>query len=247
MNRCYTYRPQGALAQSGKRPAKPAQKGKTLFGVLSLFFSIAAIAVLIAGGFFSLRDLKSNNTTNQKAAKLVYEANHNINHSVPSTIAPTKSTFDSYTVGASQPRYIFIPKLGVQAIVRPLGLTDSGQLEAPYNVYDTGWFSSSAKPGQPGAMVVDGHVSSWTTHGVFYGLKTLGAGDSIKVERGDSSQVEYKVVKTITYDANYVDMQAVLSPVDKSKPGLNLITCTGTVAPGTSEFNKRIVVFAAQE
>jgi len=247
MSKYYAYRP-GTIPNRPSKPlARSAKKSRSLFGFLSLIFGVAAVGVLIAGGIFSLHDLKSNNAANQKAAKLVYDANHNINHSVPSTIQPTKSTFDSYTVAAGQPRYIFIPKLGVQAIVRPLGLTDNGQLEAPYNVYDTGWFTGSSKPGQAGATVMDGHVSSWTTHGVFYGLKNLVAGDNIKVERGDSSQVDYKVVKITTYDANYVDMTAVLNPVNPVKPGLNLITCSGTVAPGTSEFNKRIVVFASQE
>jgi len=37
-----------------------------------------------------------------------------------------------------------------------------------------------------------------------------------------------------------------LSPIDPTKPGLNLISCTGDVISGTSKFNERIIVFATQ-
>jgi hypothetical protein len=39
-------------------------------------------------------------------------------------------------------------------------------------------------------------------------------------------------------------MAAVLRPVAGSSQGLNLITCAGSVKPGTNEFDKRQVVFA---
>ena len=40
-------------------------------------------------------------------------------------------------------------------------------------------------------------------------------------------------------------MSQVLSPVNPTKPGLNLITCTGQVISGTSEFNERLVVYTS--
>jgi hypothetical protein len=41
-------------------------------------------------------------------------------------------------------------------------------------------------------------------------------------------------------------MAAAMSPVVKETPGLNLITCTGKVRSGTSEFDHRLVVFTKQ-
>jgi hypothetical protein len=38
-------------------------------------------------------------------------------------------------------------------------------------------------------------------------------------------------------------MQQVLSSVNPDQPGLNLMTCTGQVIKGTSQFNERLVVF----
>jgi hypothetical protein len=95
-------------------------------------------------------------------------------------------------------------------------------------------------------MLIDGHVSSWTSHGIFYGLKTLVAGDTIQIERGDGAILAYKVVKSQTYTTSKVDMAAALTPINPRKPGLNLITCTGNVMAGTNEFNQRVVVFAEQ-
>ena len=56
----------------------------------------------------------------------------------------------------------------------------------------------------------------------------------------------YKVIKTQTYDADNVDMAAVLAPVNPGTKALNLITCAGNVIKGTNQFDKRVVVYAQQ-
>jgi sortase (surface protein transpeptidase) len=219
---------------------------RTTVTLLSYILVAVASVLLLVGVGVSFHDWRANAAASQLAAKLVYNANHNINHAAPSTTKPVAKAFASYTVAANLPRYIFIPRLSVQAIVRPLGLTTGGQLATPDNVYDAGWYTNSAKPGQPGAMVIDGHVSSWTTNGVFYGLKTLQPGDLIAIERGDGTKLNYTVVKKQVYPYQQVDMSALLSPIAGGKPGLNLITCTGDVIKGTNSFTERIVIFAVE-
>jgi LPXTG-site transpeptidase (sortase) family protein len=90
-----------------------------------------------------------------------------------------------------------------------------------------------------------GHVSSWKANGVFYNLKKLQTGKRIIITRGDSQVFTYQVISSKTYPYNNVDMKAVLSPVDPSRPGLNLMTCTGNIIKGTNEFNERVVVFTS--
>ncbi len=165
---------------------------------------------------------------------------------VPSTVQPPSNDLSSYTVAPDKPRFISIGKIGVHARVLSLGLTADGALATPGNVFDAGWYNRSSLPGQPGAMVIDGHVSSWTTNGVFYDLKKLAAGDLVYIERGDGQKFTYKVVKAVLYDADTVDMQALTQPATAGKPGLNLITCAGKVKPGTSEFTQRLAVFTEQ-
>lgn len=206
---------------------------------------VLAVSLLLLGGARGLSDWVYDRAANQKAAQLIAAANNGTSHIAPSTTKPSQTAFEDYTVPALNPRYIYIPRLNITAIVRRLGTTPDNEIATPDNVYDAGWYQGSSRPGQPGAMIVDGHVSSWTTHGVFYGLDALRPGDDIHITRGNGSVVTYTVVKSMTYPADKVDMATVLTPVTKTRPGLSLITCTGDIIPGTNDFNKRIVVFAS--
>ncbi|HSX30136.1 MAG TPA: class F sortase [Candidatus Saccharimonadales bacterium] len=163
----------------------------------------------------------------------------------PSSIKPTAQAIADYTVPAASPKYITIPRIGVtNTRIITLGLTKSSQIAAPNNIHDTGWYNGSAKPGQEGAMFIYGHVSSWTANGAFHDLKKLKPGDRVAITRGDNTVYSYRVVSTEVYPYTQVDMNKVLSPIDPKTPGLNLMTCTGKIIKGTSEFSERLVVFA---
>lgn len=167
--------------------------------------------------------------------------------SQPTAKKPSKNDIDSYTVAPDLPRYIAIPAINVSKTrVLTLGLAKNNQIAVPDNIYDTGWYDGSAKPGQAGAMFIYGHVSSWQANGIFYNLRELKAGDAVNITRGDGKKFSYRVVSTRIYPYNHVDMHTVLAPVDPGTPGLNLMTCTGKVIKGTSEFNERLVVFTKQ-
>lgn len=169
------------------------------------------------------------------------------NLQMPKSVKPSQNEIDNYHVTPDLPRYIFIPSIGVaKTRVIKLGLEKNNQIASPDNIYDVGWYSGSAKPGQAGAVFMYGHVSSWTANGTFYNLKKLKQGDEIIILRGDGKTLTYQVRQLKIYPANSVDMQAALSPIDSSVQGLNLMTCTGKVIPGTSEFNQRLLVFASR-
>ncbi len=220
--------------------------GKVNSDLLVNIFVTIAIILLVTGLSIGVYDWHSNNVNGQRAATLINEANHNVNHTVPSTIKPTASELHNYTVAPTLPRYLIIPKLGVDASILPVGINVNGSLGTPDNVFNTAWYDKSSQPGQKGAMLIDGHISSWTTHGVFYGLNTLSPGDIIDVQGGNGAIFTYKVAKTQIYNSNNVNMGAALLPIDPTKPGLNLISCTGQVISGTSTFNERIIVFATE-
>lgn len=160
----------------------------------------------------------------------------------PSTEKPKPSEFDAYTVAPDLPRYLFIPKLSVKAMVKPVGLTQDNRIDAPKNAFDAGWYTGSSKPGQDGALFIDGHVSGGSVPGIFAHLKDLQPGDTLSLERGDGIQFNYKVLSKKEYDVNAVDMHTALSSAS-SRQGLNLITCTGAVMKGSNNYDKRLVVF----
>ncbi|MFI5270830.1 MAG: class F sortase [Candidatus Saccharimonadales bacterium] len=230
-------------------------KDKENVKALENIFTALAISLVFATIIFGFLQWQTDRVNTIIAEQAVAEANkHSSKSSVldsssnaaPSTTPIPAATFASYVVSPDLPRYISIPKLHVNARVLAVGVNSKGALDTPSNVFDTAWYKGSSLPGQPGAMLIDGHISSWTSHGVFYGLNQLNPGDVIQITRGDGQVFSYQVVKTQVYGANAVDMNSALSPVDPSKPGLNLISCSGNVIAGTSEFNKRIVIYATQ-
>lgn len=164
---------------------------------------------------------------------------------VPSEKKPSGTA--TYHTAPDIPRTLSIPKLDVNARVLRMGVLANGEVKTPNNVYDTGWFENSAKPGEQGAVFIDGHVHGPTVPGVFVGLKKLQAGDKITITTGDGRKFNYHVVKSQTYDKDNVDMGAALNTIVPGKPGLNLITCTGSFSTRSSEYDKRIVVFAVQD
>lgn len=217
---------------------------KTLFGMAVIVFSF--------GMAVSISTMQTNNKANSQVSALSAQADKQATTSdagdvaVPSTNKPNVNAYANYVVAPELARYIKIPKLGIDARVLQVGVKANGEIATPNNVHDTAWYSGSAKPGQPGATVINGHVSSWTSRGVFYNVKNLVAGDTIQIQKGDNAIVSYKVVKSQVYDADKVDMQAAIQPVTPGKSGLNLITCAGQVKKGTNEFTQRLVVFAEQ-
>ncbi|MFI5271197.1 MAG: class F sortase [Candidatus Saccharimonadales bacterium] len=220
------------------------KKAKTQVALLVL-----ALFIFTLGVATNIQTLKTNKEAKAQVASLsgkVQAGKSAGDVVVPSTVRPSNSAFQNYVVATDLARYLRIPKLNVTARVLQVGITTSGAINTPNNIYDTAWYTGSAKPGQPGATIIDGHISGWTTRGVFYALKNLSPGDSIQIVKGDGTLINYKVVRSQIYGSNNVDMQSAIKPVTPGKSGLNLISCTGSVLKGTSQYNQRIIVYAEQ-
>ncbi|MBQ6355131.1 class F sortase [Candidatus Saccharibacteria bacterium] len=137
---------------------------------------------------------------------------------------------DNYTVAKDHPRFLKISKLGIErSRVLPVSLSSSRQIETPNNIFDTGWYTDSGKPGAGGTGVYDGHNGGPTKTGVFKYLPNLAKGDSIIIERGDGRNFEYQVVENEQYpleEANSHMNSALVSPVP-GRESITLITCSG--------------------
>lgn len=240
---------EAVLLNSG--PTSSRQKKSWRANKAQVMFLSLAIASLLVGGYYTVIGIRSVKASKLEAANLTSIANKKSTSSSPtnaaglSTAKISASTLADYHVAPNMPRYLIIPKINVDARVLNVGVTANDEVGTPYDIYDTAWYNESALPGQNGAMLIDGHISSWTAHGVFYNLRSLVAGDIIQVERGDGTIFSYKVIKSQLYPANNVNMTAVLSPVISNQPGLNLMTCAGEVIPGSNNFSERLVVFAS--
>jgi LPXTG-site transpeptidase (sortase) family protein len=125
-------------------------------------------------------------------------------------------------------------------------MSANGQLGTPSNIYDTGWYTSSSKPGTAGATLIVGHMTGQRSLGVFTNLNKLVTGDVLTVERGDGAVFNYRVVRMTVFPLASVDMSSALVPVTPGKPGLNLITCAGTYLSAQQTYSDRLIVYAEQ-
>jgi LPXTG-site transpeptidase (sortase) family protein len=165
--------------------------------------------------------------------------------SAPSSVKLKPQVVASYAVPNTHPKYIAIPAIGIgNTPVLGLGLLSNGAIATPNNINEAGWYNASSLPGQAGAMFIYGHMSSWAADGIFYNLKKLKSGDTITITRGDNTTYTYQVAASKVYSYDNVNMAEVLSPINATKPGLSLMTCTGKIIKGTNEFNQRLVIFS---
>ena len=233
-------------------PASPPQSRIAKSRVLGSWLLPALAVMLFAGGTaIAIMSWRTNRDAQSQISTINQEHRSDDNGTDgganPSSEKPPVAVVTSYQVAADLPRYLKIDKIGVAARVRPLGLTSNGALAAPVNVYDTGWYMGSAKPGATGATVIDGHVQVGQTQGVFFHLQELVPGDILHIERGDGQVLTYSVVRTQEFAVDAVDMKSLLTPVTPGKGGLNLITCSGSIVPSTGKYNQRLVVYSSQQ
>lgn len=165
---------------------------------------------------------------------------------------PNSGTIQSYTVPATQPRYISIPSIGVaDTRVYPVGVTGNNALGAPKNINDAGWYKKSAMPGSGyGATLINGYGPGYEKPGVFTNLSRLATGARVVVERGDGKKFTYRVVSNETMslaEAIPNGMRKMTVSADSTKEGVNLMTFAGNYIPRLGQFEKRVMVRAVIE
>jgi len=158
----------------------------------------------------------------------------------------TKDDLSKYKVAADEPRIISIKKLGISARVRPMSLNGDRSIQAPKNINDAGWYIGSVKPGETGAMFIDGHASGSTHFGLFGYLNILKDGDTISLEKGDGTALTYRVVHVETVALKDIDMSKILATYPGVEKGLNLMTCTGKWMNKGETLDHRVVVYTEQ-
>lgn len=164
-----------------------------------------------------------------------------------STLSDTQ--IQKHTVGATQPRYLEIPKLGVsQARVTGVGLTSRNLLDMPKHIDDAGWYVKSAAPGSGvGAVLIDGHSSGLTRPGIFARVKSLVAGDQLSIERGDGKIFTYEVYDVRDMPLDWVikaGMKEMMYSVEPEKEGLSIVADAGRWIPKEKVFDRRVLVRA---
>ncbi|MFE5769653.1 class F sortase [Streptomyces sp. NPDC056485] len=142
----------------------------------------------------------------------------------------------------SEPQKIAIPSLGLSSSLETLRQNTDGSMETPKNPALAGWYEPGPTPGSQGPAVIAGHVTWNGAAAVFEKLKTMKAGDTIKVTRRDAKTATFTVERVAEYPKADFPTLDVYKNLDYA--GLRLVTCGGDFDPKKHYYDSNVVVFA---
>jgi hypothetical protein len=146
----------------------------------------------------------------------------------------------------TRPLGVRIPAIGVDATsLVPLAIIPAtGELAAPTQFDQTGWYAAGPVPGEPGPAVIAAHVDSRAGPAVFFRLKELTPGDKVYVPRSDGVTATFAVTGVERYPKNAFPTQKVHGPTPDR--ALRLITCGGSFDYAKRSYWDNIVVYAVR-
>ncbi len=148
--------------------------------------------------------------------------------------------------GPGLPTRLKIPAINVSAAVEYMGLTPQGDMTAPKDPANAGWYSLGPRPGEIGSAVIDGHFGYHDNlPAVFDNLSQLRPGDKLYIEDKKGAAATFVVRESRSYDPS-ADATDVFHSSD-GKAHLNLITCEGTWNASQKSYSNRLVVFADKQ
>ena len=144
-------------------------------------------------------------------------------------VSPDDTSESSY--GPAQ--WIRIPRIGVDAHISDVGITD-GFYDVPW--FDVGHHADSHNPGEPGNSIFNGHVVTVNAGEVFRHLDQLAAGDAVYVYT-PAYRLDW-----VVDDAFQVAEDDNSFLADTDEPRVTLYTCTGRFNPIERSYAERLVV-----
>jgi sortase (surface protein transpeptidase) len=135
-----------------------------------------------------------------------------------------------------------IPAIDVSTPLVKLGRLPDGSLEVPKPWDVAGWYDKGPRPGQPGPAVILGHVDSTNGPAVFYQLRALRPGDTVRVGLADGRILVFRVQRVQRYPKDEFPTEAVYFPTLNRE--LRLITCGGEFDYAAKSYRDNIVVYA---
>ncbi|SDJ44895.1 class F sortase [Streptomyces indicus] len=165
---------------------------------------------------------------------------------------PAPDAGPSGAAGDLVPVRVDLPRLGVRAALRPVGVDADDRVEIPSRSTEAGWYRFGPAPGgAEGSAVLVGHVDVETGElGAFAALYDLRAGDEVKVvsegaqgstETTETTETTYRVTGRRT-----VPKQELPDAVFRRKgpPVLTMITCAAPFDRSRGGYQSNLVVTA---
>ena len=128
----------------------------------------------------------------------------------PSEIQPGENELNNHQVAADEPRYLDIPRLELQKVIVQGTTVNVHVLQVPDNIYETAWYSGSARPGKGGYIIISGLASGNSgAAGAFANLDSLESGDEITLTTGAGEQYHYAVRSTSIIEESNLEEQLI--------------------------------------
>ena len=195
---------------------------------------IIAIVLVVAGVTTGIILNRQNNEKQVAGEVLTYSTDK------PEETKPKKETY-KWQGQLTDPKFITLPTINADGFIQKVGVDQNKQIAVPNNIHVAGWFNQSVLPGEKGLSIIDGHVTGRVNKGIFKDLEKLKDGDTFKIEFGNGTSKDFKVVKKV--DVLVKDAAGVLF---SQEPGierqLNLITCSGVFDKKSQSYPNRLIV-----
>lgn len=144
---------------------------------------------------------------------------------------------------ASEPTSIEIPSIGLRSrTFVPLSIQGDGTISVPGTAQEVGIYDAGPTPGQLGPSVLAAHVDTPSgVPGIFAKLRTVAAGDVVKVARADGSHLTFTVDRVAAYQKAQFPTELVYKG-DFTRSEIRLVTCGGPT-DSRNEYRDNVVVF----
>lgn len=143
----------------------------------------------------------------------------------------------------STPAQIVVEQAGIDAQVEIQEIIN-GVMQNPSGPWVVAWYRQTATLGEPGNVVMAGHVDYWNVGpSVFFNLQDLTPGDVITLVGEDDRAYDYAMEWIETFDLATLTsggLQDVVRPTEV--PSVTLITCGGDFDYVNGEYLSRTVV-----
>lgn len=141
----------------------------------------------------------------------------------------------------ARPVRVQIPSIGVDATLRPVGLLDDGSMEVP-DFGRAGWYDLGPRPGEPGPAVIVAHVDSYQGPDVFFRLRDLSSGDTVKVGHKDGTTSQFVVRSSEQQLKQQLPVDRIWNKT--REPVLRLVTCGGDFDEAERHYRSNVIVYA---
>lgn len=146
-------------------------------------------------------------------------------------------------VSPTDPVHILVDKAGINADIVTMGIVN-GVMENPPGPWVVAWYRQTATLGEPGNVVLSGHVDFWNVGpSVFFNLRDLVEGDIITLVGENDSTWDYAVEWSQVLGNEELTsgkLQELVGATDV--PSVTLITCGGEFDYANGEYLSRMVV-----